>query len=250
MEIQMPIRATTPVTELLSYKSSSPILSIDFADAETIRARKVVTRSRARPTGKFPSWKVGRMVQWESSHELNAYRLLDTNPAVRTYREQPCEIRYVLNGEERRHFPDALVEFEGTREIWEVKTKQDASDPEVVDRTTLLEHALPNHGYQYKVVIAEDLQRQPRLANALLVLRFGRAQMPDADRERLRRIFMRTSSFTWGAVLDEASGRLGRNHICRLLLEGVLTFDIEKPLTRETIVCWTGTSARSPKKGA
>ena len=246
----MPIRATTPVTESLSCQSSSPILSIDFADAEAIRARKVVTRSRARPTGKFPSWKVGRMIQWESSHELNAFRLLDANPAVRTFREQPCEIRYMLNGEERLHFPDALVELEGIKEIWEVKTKKDAGDTDVVERTLLLEHALPNHGYQYKVVIAEDLQRQPRLANALQVLRFGRAQMSDTDREHLRLIFARTSSFTWGAVLDDAFGRLGRNHVCRLLLEGVLTFDIEQALTRGTILHCTDASSWSQRVGA
>jgi hypothetical protein len=46
--------------------SDCRILRIVFSSAEQVRSRRVVTRSRFRPTGKYPSWKMGRMLQWES----------------------------------------------------------------------------------------------------------------------------------------------------------------------------------------
>lgn len=65
-------------------RMNNPILEIAFPPEGTVRARRIVSRSRARPTGKYPSWKMGRMIQWESTNELNAYRLLDANPAALT----------------------------------------------------------------------------------------------------------------------------------------------------------------------
>jgi len=44
------------------------ITSIDSPEDGKLRTRKVVTRSRHRSTKKYPSWKVGRMVQCESEN--------------------------------------------------------------------------------------------------------------------------------------------------------------------------------------
>jgi hypothetical protein len=39
-----------------------------------------------------------RMLQWESMNELNAFRLLDCDPRVAVFTEQPCEIACDVNG--------------------------------------------------------------------------------------------------------------------------------------------------------
>ena len=85
-------------------------LEIISPDLNQMRARRVVSRSRSRPTGKYPSWKMGRMVEWESHNELNAFRLLDADPDASAFHEQPLSIRYTLCGEVRLHVPDVLVE--------------------------------------------------------------------------------------------------------------------------------------------
>jgi hypothetical protein len=51
--------------------SGSRIREVRFPNNDQLRSRKVVTRYRARSTGKFPSFKMGRMMQRGSSHELN-----------------------------------------------------------------------------------------------------------------------------------------------------------------------------------
>jgi len=91
------------IQDLADVSSGRRILRIVFASAEQVRSRRVVTRSRFRPTGKYPSWKMERMLQWESMNELNAFRLLDCDPRVTVFAEQPCEIVYVDGAETRHH---------------------------------------------------------------------------------------------------------------------------------------------------
>lgn len=168
-------------------RMNDSVLEIFFPDGENVRSRKIVTRSRARPNGKYPSWKMGRMMQWESINELNAYRLLDADPAAIAYHEQPLTIRYRLNGKEHTHYPDTLVQWGASRELWEIKPSKQALRPEYIERTRLLENALPQLGFEYRLVLAEDLAKEPRLSNVLTLLKYGRAPVPELAWEQIRR---------------------------------------------------------------
>ncbi len=211
----------------------SELITIEFPEA--IRSRKVVTRSRARPTGKFPSWKMSRMLQWESVPELNAMRLLDADPFVRFFAEQPLTLRYRLNGESRIHYPDLLVERDNDpKELWEIKSARDAARDEVAARTALLCADLPAYGYAYRVVYAEEVCRQPRLSNALEILKWGRGPITAVERERIRAILNRLPAVTWGAAVSGTLGRNGRHSLCRLVLEGMLAFDVNQKLGLDT----------------
>jgi hypothetical protein len=214
------------------------VLEILFPDDGKVRSRKVVSRSRARATGKYPSWKMGRMVQWESVNELNAYRLLDADPAAIAYHEQPLTIRYQLHGEVHTHYPDTLVQWGASRELWEIKPSVQASKPEYVERTRLLESALPQLGFAYRLVLAEDLAREPRLSNVLRLLKFGRAPLPEQAREQIRRAFDTNGEMTWGTVQEGALGRHGLNQVCRLILEGQVGINLNVALTKGTTLVW------------
>ncbi len=222
-------------------------IRIDFPD--DVRSRKVVTRSRARPTGKYPSWKAGRMLQWESPHELNAFRILDADPDVRTFREQPCVIRYTLAGESRIHYPDVLVESGSRLELWEIKPAVDASKTDVAERTRVLAEDLPRLEYAYRLQAAEDLAREPRLSNALALLKFGRAPVPALTRERLRRMTKASSGIPWGAVVSGSLGPAIRAAVCRLALEGVLSFERERPLVGDSRLLWAMSHASTGTEG-
>jgi len=143
--------------------SGTCIVSLTFPNDEKLRSRKVVTRSRARATGKYPSWKMGRMIQWESINELNAYRLLDTDPSVIEFYEQPLKISYVIDGTLRTHYPDTLVKWVNHQELWEIKSPKYAEKPDYLKRTQILEAALIEFGYNYRMINAEGFLKQPRL---------------------------------------------------------------------------------------
>lgn len=179
---------------------------------------------------------MGRMLEWESPHELNAFRLLDANPAVTQFEEQPLMVHYMLDGMERVHYPDVGVVVDGAKELWEVKTRAESLDPETARRTELMSSDLPKFGYKYRMVIAEDLAVAPRLSNALMLLRHGRTNIPTLERERLRRMMGDVSELTWGAVLAGAFGKRSKAYVCRLVLEGALRFDMNAPMSERTLI--------------
>lgn len=213
---------------------NTAVSNIVFPEPGQLRSRKVVSRSRARPTGKYPSWKMRRMIQWESENELNAFRLLDCDPDVTRFHEQPCEITYVLDGRSRSHYPDILVEMNGRKELWEVKPESQAQEPEVVTRTTLLIQGLPLWGYAYRVVLAKDLAMQPRQANACSLLGFGRRAVTDCEQEFIRRALTRRGSLHWSDACRGEYGPRGREILCSLVLRGVLTIDLNLPISHST----------------
>jgi hypothetical protein len=213
---------------------NTAISRIVFPGPGQLRSRKVVSRSRGRPTGKYPSWKMRRMIQWESENELNAFRLLDCDPDVTRFNEQPCEVMYVLDGKVRSHFLDILVEKNGRQELWEVKPESQAQEPDIVTRTALLVQGLPLWGYTYRVVLAKDLAMQPRQRNACFLLGLGRRAPTDCERELIRRELNRHGSLLWSDACSGEYGPRGREIFCNLVLRGVLTIDLNLPISPST----------------
>ena len=219
---------------VLTPGRSTAISNILFPASGQLRSRRVVSRSRARTAGKYPSWKMRRMVQWESENELNAFRLLDCDPNVTRFNEQPCEIVYALDGQLRCHYPDILVEQNGRKELWEVKNEAQAEEPEVVSRTKLLTKELPRWGYTYLVVLAQDLAMQPRLANACFLLGFGRIAVSDCEQELIRQVVKCHGFLRWSDACCGRYGSRGREILCSLVLRGVLTIDLNTPILPST----------------
>jgi hypothetical protein len=210
-------------------------VDIRFCSPDQVRIRKIVMRSRARATGKFPSSKLLRMMQWESINELNAFRLAECLPTITNYSEQPCEISYFdRDGGLARHYPDLIVTIDGARELWEVKARVDANSDEVSYRTEILTNALPPLGFQYRIKLAEDLARQPRLDNACRLLQFGRGPITQVERWQFGKLLEQQPILQWGDASAGVYGARGREVLCRLTLEGVLSFEMHERLTAAT----------------
>jgi hypothetical protein len=182
-------------------------------------------------TGKFPSWKMERMLQWESKHELNAFRLLDSDPHVLWFCEQPCEVRYVLDGSTHSHVPDILLARDGQKELWEIKTAENARHVRVMKRSSLLSRILPQWGYTYRVVESDELSVEPRLSNATILLRFGGSYVvSDFEREFIRRALKGCDGITWSNACAGEYGLRGREIVCSLVLRGELSIAMDQPL--------------------
>jgi len=202
------------------------------------RSREIVSRSRHRPTGKYPSWKMSRMMEWESPGELNAFRLLDADPRTISYCEQPFAIRFALDGRTHTHFPDILVDSQEKREIWDIQSKANTRDDEIARRTLVLRSELPQLGFEYRIVLADELASQPRLSNCLTLLKYGRQPVGNAMRERIRQILSAAPHVCWRSALEGDLGTEGRAVLSRLALEGVLSYDIGQPISPMTRFIW------------
>lgn len=221
----------------LHHPQHRPPLVIQFPEPGKL-ARKVVKRSNARKTNKYPSWKMNRMLQCESCNERNAMLLLDVCPWVRSLQPQPCTINYLLDDQQCLHFPDVLVITPKAKVLVEIKTRKHAQYPDIEERTRTLTELLPNYGYHYQLLLAEDMARNPRLQNAKLIKELGWKTIPTPQRERIRTLFMQYETLPWGALQSDSSNPHLINHICRMVLEGQLSIDFNQPLTENTPVRW------------
>ena len=178
---------------------------------------------------------MNRALCWDSPAELNWFRLLECNAAVLEFVEQPCTIYYRLDGADHRHIPDSLVRTANSRVLWEVKTAADASKPDVASRTRLMVEQLPHHGYQYSVALAEDLRREPRLSNARLLLRHGRAPLSFEQKEYCRRLLEADVALQWSDVVEGLHTPFSLKLACRLVLEGTLHLNLDQPLDGQVL---------------
>lgn len=231
-------RSHTPalrsMTSVMTPPLTSAITSIIFPPVGTLRWRDVVSRSQSRPSGKYPSVKMGRMLQWESRNELNAFRLLDCDPQVRVFTEQPCKIQYMSGGVATYHVPDILVEIDGRKELWEVKPDSEAIRPEIAARTAVLTQHLPMWGYAYRVVLGNDLASQPRLRNADRLLQFGRDPVTECEQEFIRRALKRYGQLIWSSACAGEYGARGRQILCRMVINGTLSIDLNEIWSADT----------------
>jgi hypothetical protein len=79
--------------------------------AKPVSVRKPSNRGGVRKNiGKTPSLKAGRPVWWESLLERDYIVLLEFDPDVITFVEQPFRVRYSFEGRVRHYTPDFLVE--------------------------------------------------------------------------------------------------------------------------------------------
>ena len=212
-----------------------PKIEIEFPTDEQ-RARRVVSRSNHRVTGKHPGFKSRRMHYWESHLERDAFVLLDSMAEVDAFREQPAILYYGDNCS-LRHYPDLLVTC-GDRQIFvEIKTEQEASSDEIVERTNLLVPALAKHGYGYHVMTDAVIRRSTtRLANLRYLLRFGRAALKLIDFEWFRRLFLANSVVEWQSIVGSPTDTSRLIGLCRLILEGRLKADLEQPIVSDSLV--------------
>jgi len=203
---------------------------------EGCRARKVVSRSNYRVTGKYPSWKMGRMMHWESTLERDAFYLLDINPAIREFCEQPAQITYTQNDSEHRHFPDILVRTDHGSLFKEVKTDEEASDEKIIDRTTLLKPLLHTQGFGYELLRESDIRREPRLSNAQRILRYGRITLKHHEQETfIQRYFKNGCSCNLIDITHNGRDQKDIPHLCQMILIGTIAMDIEQPWGNETL---------------
>jgi hypothetical protein len=182
----------------------------------------------------FPSLKMRRMLEWESTNELNAMYLLECDPEVTEFREQPCKVRYNDGVEPKLHYPDLYVVSNGVKELWEVKGEAEAQRTDVIQRTALMAKLLRAEGYRYRQVLDRDLRRQPHLNNAKTIFHLGKRPVGILEKEGIRRVLAARGSLSWSEASSGLYGVRGKPMLCRLVLDGYLEFDRAQALSPET----------------
>lgn len=145
-------------------------------------------------TGRAYSWKMDRMVAYESSLERDLITLCEFDVNVRRYEEQPVRIDYVDEENVARHYtPDLLITYRSDivpgawmrPRLCEVKYREDLRGDWRNLRRKLKaarQYAL-SRGWEFQVVTEVEV-RTAYLDNVRFLLPY-RARPVDADNERL-----------------------------------------------------------------
>lgn len=144
------------------------------------RARRVITRSVHRIKGRFPSLKMGRSVHWESQLERDLIYLLEFDPEVQAYREQPTTLSLMVEGKPRRYTPDFLVQKPHGLYVVEVKPAEKARQPEYIALFAAAAESLRSLASSFQILTETEIRVQPRLDNIRLLLRYQRMDVPEA----------------------------------------------------------------------
>jgi hypothetical protein len=135
--------------------------------------------------GHFPSLKMGRMVAFESLIERDYIYLLDYDPAVTEFGEQPLTIDYVEDGKKLHYTPDFKVELDGTTLLVECKPAKYVDTEDNQRKFAAGVAYCADCGWEFQVVTEEQIRAGFRLQNIKLVTRHARFKVQADFRSRV-----------------------------------------------------------------
>lgn len=208
-------------------------------------ARKPPNRGiRGKNVGKFFSVKMNTMLWFESLLEEALMYLLDFDPSVKRFKEQPCRIRYILNGKIRRYTPDILVERADEKQIIEVKPKKKV----VTEKYDLLFRIIlpicEAGGYKFKVFTEEMIMRQPMLNNIKALWSYARTPLHPQHQVYSREFLQENPVLSLGEVFESFQQKnIPKQVVYALLFWGVMDFNLNEPLSLNSHVYLPGVAA-------
>lgn len=230
-----PTSVSVALEALKRSVASTHAVRLELPEGFAPRMRNLVHRGTQRPVFKVPSVKLSRTVQCESILEYETALLLDVLPQVTSFAEQPARVNYVFDGISRSHIPDFAV-VAGTRKTFlEIKFEKDV-DPEVVERTKLMEQALKPLDWGYLLLTERQIRCGAAVQNATSILRRARHSSCEvlllSTLEKLRR----SPNSILGDHGWATNGDPRACAIARLIIQGQAEVDITNLVTEASAV--------------
>jgi len=205
-------------------------------DMELNPVRNPVKKSKGKYPGYFLSLRMDRMVGVESTLERDQALLLDFDPSVRAFVEQPEEIEYRDGLKWRTCIPDFLVVRADNRTYFEVKPEAKAVKPEYARKFSLIRSAIEARGDRYRVVTEMTIRRQPRLQTLERIHHYARVNVSDAEATDILKTVRRRCDAPLQELVAFLNSRDAMQVICRLVVLGGLRVDLSKPFGRASII--------------
>lgn len=124
--------------------------------------------------GYLPSLKMKRMVSFESLIEHDFIYVLDFEPAVERFCEQPLTIEYQHEGKKRRYTPDFHIVHLGQDLLVECKPQPLVNDPVNQIKFEAARQWCQDRGWFFGVMTDAHLATTSRVENIKLLTRFAR----------------------------------------------------------------------------
>lgn len=189
--------------------------------------------------GKFFSVKSNSVLWCESILEMSFMYLLDFDPDVKYFKEQPCRIHYDLDGRKHTYTPDILVVRKELKQIVEVKPAGKAANAANQRLFQAVSPICGREGFSFVVVTDKTIMQQPRLDNVKTLWRYARTPLHIQHQIYCEEVLRHRSSSS--ASLAEvfelfASKGVPKQVVYALLFWGMLDFDLTQPLNPSSLI--------------
>lgn len=204
-------------------------------------ARKINNGGKDRVIGNFPSYKMGRSVEWDSQIERDYLFYLEFDGDVIEYHPQPIKYRYTLNKKYHTHYPDFEVVRKSTsrKKFVEIKMKSTTLKLEFIEKTKAIKAQMNRDDHDYAVVTDEDLRVKPILDNLKLLYRYI---WEDTNPVKVKSLIKAVQEHNAGTIsllelrgLAENSG-LALIDCYACIARGLFEFDLNTSLGPESIL--------------
>lgn len=136
--------------------------------------------------GKFPSLKLDRMVGYESRLEQEQIYLMEYDPAVVFYEEQPLLIEYTVAGTHYKYFPDfRVVTTDGQQLLLECKAEEFVGMDNNLRKIEAGQSWCARRRWEFRLITERETRAGFRLENVMLLWQFARYRIAPDTRARL-----------------------------------------------------------------
>ena len=215
--------------------------------------RKIPSYGAQKNIGKFFSVKTGVVAWYESLLERDEMYLLDFDPLVTFWREQPLKIRYVLNSKTHFYTPDLEVHRTSKRQLVEVKSQDQVDSGRFDSLFRIATSACQDEGYEYVVVTDQMIRQQPRLDNVKKLWKYARTPILPQHQLLCRQFFQEKQSeqVELGDLIAFCKSKgVAAQVVYSMLFWGVLDFDLNQTLDQLTPVKLAGHAALKMRKAS
>lgn len=129
--------------------------------------------------GKFPSLKLGRMVCFESRLERDQIYLMEYDPEVASYEEQPLVIEYTVDDQRYKYFPDfKVVTAQGQHLLLECKPEKFVGTDKNQRKIAAARSWCARYDWEFRLITEQETRTGFRLANVMFLWQFARHSIP------------------------------------------------------------------------
>lgn len=146
--------------------------------------RKVSNRG-GNVIGRFPSTKMGRMIAFESLLERDFIYLLDFDPSVEWFEEQPLRIEYLHETKLLHYTPDFRLLERGQYVLVECKPERFAETEENSRKFAVARAWCAEQGWEFRVVTDQQVRNGFRLQNVKLLAQYARQKVDIVIRSQI-----------------------------------------------------------------
>ena len=147
--------------------------------------RKVSNRG-GNAIGRFPSTKMGRMIAFESLLERDFIYLLDYDPTVSWFEEQPLTIEYQHEEQLLRYTPDFHLLEGGRHVLVECKPERFIDTEENRRKFALGQAWCEERGWEFRLITDQQVRRGYRLQNVKLLSQYARQKVGAMTRTQIQ----------------------------------------------------------------